>query len=162
VLVHEPQEDPVALPLLQGGELPLADPGQLTLVAVLRRAGEARGVEQVHILGRVDVGDEGHKPAVAVLRERQPRFLQHLAADAVLRAFPVLKFSADADPFVVIFVVLLFYAVEHQILSIALKIAERRLLHAPSLPCVCFLYCIRGWGKSKRGELVCAFCRVSA
>ena len=162
MLVHEPQEDPVTLPLLQGGELLLVDPGQLTLVAVLRRAGEARGVEQVHILGRPDIGDEGHKPAVAVLRERQPRFLQHLAADAVLRAFPVLKFSADADPFVVIFVVLLFYTVEHQILSIALKIAERRLLHAPSLPCVCFLYCIRGWGKSKRGELVCAFCRVSA
>ena len=98
MLVHEPQEDPVALPLLQGGELPLADPGQLTLVAVLRRAGEARGVEQVHILGRVDVGDEGHKPAVAVLRESQPRFLQNLAADAVLRAFLILKFSADADP----------------------------------------------------------------
>ena len=138
MLVHKPQEDAVALPLLQGGKLVLADPGQLSLVALLRRAGKARGVEQVHVFGRVDVGDEGHEPAVAELRERQSRLLKHLAAHAVLRAFLIFEFSAYADPFVVVFIVLLFDAVEHQILPVPLQIAERGLLHAASLP-VCDL-----------------------
>ena len=141
--VHQLQKNPVALPLLQSGKLSLVDPRQFALVAVLRRAGKACGVEQVHILGGPDIGDKGHKPTVAVLCEHQSRFLQHLAADAVLRAFLVLKFSADTNPFIVILVVLFFYAVKHQILPIALEIAECRLLHAPHLPPVFFFYSIR-------------------
>ena len=108
----------------------LVDPGQLSLVAVLRRAGKACGVEQVHVLGRPDVRDERDKAAVAELCQRQAGLFKHLAAHAVLRTFLILKFSADADPFVMIFVVRLLDAVEHQVLPVLLQIAKRGLFQA--------------------------------
>ena len=59
------------------------------------------------------------------MRERQTSFLQRFAQCAVFGRFAGLKFAAYADPFVVVEVVLLLRAVEHQIFVTALNINER-------------------------------------
>lgn len=48
----------------------------------------------------------------------------HLPYKAVLRAFKPLKFAAHAHPFVVVVVVLLFDAVQHQVSVLPLQIAK--------------------------------------
>ena len=130
MLPHEAQENAVPLPLRQGGELCLRDPRQLALVAVPQGSAAGRGVEQVHVFALPAVADEGHDAAVAVLRQLQSRFLAEFAADAVVRAFVFLKFSADADPFVVIRIVFLFVAVQQEPTPVLLQIAKRGILHS--------------------------------
>ena len=118
------KKNSIARPELFCEQLVLADPGKLALVAgALLARPRVRG-EQVHIFARPHVRDERHKAAIAPAREREPRFLAHLAAEAVLRALPRLELAADADPFIAVLVVFLFRAVEHQILAAALHIAE--------------------------------------
>ena len=95
---------------------------QLTLVAFAQSTLEAVGVEQVHIFALPAVRDEGHKAAVAPARQAQTGLLAHLAQQAVLRAFVFFEFPADADPFVTVFVVLPFHAVQQEIRIILLNI----------------------------------------
>ena len=59
----------------------------------------------------------------------QTGFLLGLAHDAVLRTLLVLKFAADAEPFVMALVNLLFRAVQHQIVVIFLNINQRCIAH---------------------------------
>ncbi len=145
--VQKPQEDFVALPLLQVDQPLFVDPLENALIALAQLPFKAGRVEQVHILGPVAIYKRDDA-AVAVVRQPEPGFFEHLAADAVLRALAGLKLAADADPLVFVFIVLFFHAVEHQILPVPLQIAKRGVFHV-CLPMVrCAFYCIR-----LRGEL---------
>ena len=83
----------------------------------------------MHVLGLPDVGNKGHNATVFVVRQGQTGFLLGLAHDAVLRTLFVLKFAADAEPFVMALVIFLFRAVQHQIIVIFLNINQRCIAH---------------------------------
>ena len=70
----------------------------------------------MHVLRGGLVGDKGHQPPVAVVRQSQARLLKALPEDAVLGALSVLKLAPHADPLSLVHVVVLFHPVEHQIL----------------------------------------------
>ena len=93
--VQKPQEDFVALPLLQRGQPLFVDPLENALIALAQLPFKAGRVEQVHILGPVAIYERDNA-AVAVVRQPEPGFLQHLAADAVLRALAGLELPAGA------------------------------------------------------------------
>ena len=134
--LHQIEEDLVALPHRKRAQRALVDPLQNALVALAKRALKAVGAEQVHIL--CPVGEnERHDAAVAPVREREAGLLAHLAQDAVLGAFAGLELSADADPLVMVLVVVFLDAVEHQILLSALDIAKACVDHASSPAFVC-------------------------
>ena len=95
--VQKPQENFVALPLLQVDQPLFVDPLENALVALAQLSFKAGRVEQVHILGPVAV-DERDDAAVAVVRQPEPGFLQHLAADAVLGALAELKLPSRCTP----------------------------------------------------------------
>ena len=70
-----------------------------------------------------------YEPERKVTRAEFMRYVNrafHFTEKAVLRALEPLEFSADAHPFVVVVVVLLLHAVEHQIGVVPLQIAQRR------------------------------------
>ena len=104
-------------------------PFQVSLVAPSYGAGEAVGGEEVHILGGPLVGDESHQSPEAPGGQRQACLLPHLPQEALLRALPLLALAANADPLVMIQVMLLFDPVEHQNLVSPGDVAQRRILH---------------------------------
>ena len=106
----------------------------MALVAFLHLARETRGGEKVHVFSFPSVGNKGDDAPIGVIRESKPRFFPYLPGDAVFGAFAFLKLAADADPFIVIGVVLLFHPVQHQILAVPLQIAKSGMQHGFSPP----------------------------
>ena len=96
----------------------------LTGVALYHLALPAVRRVEVDELGHI-APEEGQQPPAAPAGQGQARFLPHLPEQAVLRALEPLKFAADTHPFIVVVVVLLFHAVEHQVGVLPLQIAER-------------------------------------
>ena len=86
------------------------------------------------------IGYKGDESPIAKGSESQSRFLLCLPHNAVVGRFKGLKLAAYTDPFIVIFVVCLFCAVEHQVLPIPLYVAKGGLLssqfHILILTCV--------------------------
>ena len=125
-LVEGAEEELVPFPQLLGQELALRQPHKFALVAVRQGAGELRAGEQVHVLDAPFVGHKRDESAEARIEHGEPRLLLHLAHGAFLGAFAALELSADADPLVAVLVVLLLGAVEDQIASVLLDVAESR------------------------------------
>ena len=125
-LVEGAEEELVPFPQLLRQELALRKPHELAFVAVGERAGELRAGEEVHVLDAPFVGHERDESAEARIEHGEPRLLLHLAHRAFLGAFAVLELSADADPLVAVFVVLLLGSVENEIASVLLDVAESR------------------------------------
>ena len=67
---------------------------------------------------------QGQQSPGTVARQGKAGLFPHLPHKAVLRAFKPLKFAAHAHPFVVVVVVLLFDAVQHQVGVLPLQIAK--------------------------------------
>ena len=132
VLLQQAEENFVPLPHGKAPQLRFFNPGQLSLIAGVGRAGPASGGEEVHILGGCLIGHKGHQAPVAVVRQRQARLLPGLPEDAVLGALPIFEFAAHADPFVMVQIALLFHPVEHQVSVAPLQIAEGGIDHLPS------------------------------
>ena len=72
---------------------------------------------------------KGDYSAAAPRGKRKPRFLPCLAQQALVRAFVGLEFSADADPFIVIYVVFLLHAVQHEIFAAAAYVTKSCIEH---------------------------------
>ena len=87
----------------------------------------------MHVFTGIEIRNEGNDASVAEGSYGQPRFLPYFTTHAILGTLTVLKFSAHADPLVVILVVVLFGAVEHQIASVLLQIAKGRHFHASAV-----------------------------
>src|SRR5574344_1104770 len=83
----------------------------------------------MHLFGRPDIGDECHDAAVAPSGDRIARLFTYLAAHAVFRTFAVFELSAHANPFVMIFIVNLFCAMQHEVLSVTFEVTLCGLKH---------------------------------
>ena len=111
------------------GQLLPGEPFQHALVALFQGAGITVGSEQVHIFGGPTVGHKGDDAAVAVIGEGQAGLLINLPQNAVLGTFPVLEFSADADPLIFIEIVFFFDPVEHEIVISTADITQGGVEH---------------------------------
>ena len=83
----------------------------------------------MHLLTLIGVGGKGDNGAIARRGKHKPRFLKDLADRAVVGAFALLKVTANAEPFALIDIVFLFYAVKHQILPVFFQVTKRCVLH---------------------------------
>jgi len=81
------------------------------------------GGVQMDELGHV-APHKGQQSPGAVARQGKAGLLPHLPHKAVFRAFKPLKFAAHTHPFVVVVVILLFDAVQHQVSVLPLQIAK--------------------------------------
>ena len=122
-LADEAQEDLVALPSGQFKKVLFVDPFEVAFVAFDLLASPVGADEDVHMLVGIDVMDEGDDAAVAPFRHGEAGLLPHLSQHTVLGALPFLELAAHAEPFVVVDVVLLLGAVQHEVLVAALQIA---------------------------------------
>ena len=103
----------------------LGNPFECSFVAVLEFTGEFRRREQVHEFCLVHaVANEGDNPSVLGTNQGEARFFESLALDAVLGRFPFLEFAANADPLVLVDVVLFLDAVKQQVLAVLFDVAE--------------------------------------
>ena len=83
----------------------------------------------MHILSGKFIGNKGYDSPVFGLLDGKAGLLEYLSPYTVIGAFPLFRLAADAYPFVVVFIVLLFCSVDHQVHAVALKVAYRRSLH---------------------------------
>ena len=81
----------------------------------------------MHPLGGPWVTEKIHDAAVNRRVHRQAGLLAHLAQGAGQRVLTRFKLAADADPLVVVDVVFLFDAVQHQVRTVLFEIAKRCL-----------------------------------
>ena len=89
----------------------------------------------MHLLVRRGVGDKCYNSAIIYTAHDISGFLGYLAPGAELGGFAGLKPAAHADPLVVIHVVFLANAVQHQVFSGLFKVNQRRFQHiVPSIP----------------------------
>lgn len=132
VLRQQAEENFVARPQRQRRHGRLVHPLEIPLVAFAQRAGEARRREEVHVFPLPLVGQKRHHAAAAPVGQRQAGLLLRLAQEALVRRLVTLELAADADPFVVVEVVFLLHAVQHEILLPALDIAECGVAHGAS------------------------------
>ena len=100
------------------------NPLQIPLIAVLDLPGEVLRVKEVHIFGAVLVRYKGDNPPVPPAVQGESGLLQHLPAETVLGALPGFELAADADPFILVEVALLFHPVEHEVFLAPLEITE--------------------------------------
>ena len=72
----------------------------------------------------------------AVAGQSQTGLLPHLPEQALVGALLILKLSTHSNPLVLVYIVLLFHPVEHQVLSpVILQVAQRAVEHfTPSFP----------------------------
>ena len=112
----------------------LIDPFQNAFVAVLERARKFGRCKQVHEFGLAHaVADERNDSAVFGANQRESRFFERFAADAVFGRFPFLELATDAYPLVLVDVVLFLDAVEEQVLVALFDIAESRVDHTSKI-----------------------------
>ena len=78
----------------------------------------------MHPLGGPGVTVKIHDAAIDRRVHRQAGLFAHLAQGASQRILARLKLAADADPLVVVDVVFLFDAVQHQVRAVFFKIAK--------------------------------------
>lgn len=122
VFVDETEEYLVAFPHGKLKQTLFLDPFEVALVAFNLVAGPVSADEDVHVFIVIDVMHEGDDATVAPFRHGETSLFPHLAQHAVLRALPFLELAAHAQPFVVVEVVFLLGAVQHEILVAALQI----------------------------------------
>ena len=133
LLIYQLQENLVAFPGRQFEKSLFVNPFEVTLVANDLLARPVGANEDVHLLGGPDVVDEGDDTAIAPRRDGEARFFPHFAPHAVFGTLPFLELAAHANPFVVVLVVLLLGAVEHEVLAAALKVTLCGLFHTPKI-----------------------------
>ena len=122
VFVDETEEYLVAFPHGKLKQTLFFDPFEVALVAFDLVARPIGADEDVHVFVVIDVMHEGDDAAVAPFRHGETGLFPHLAQHAVLGALPFLELAAHAQPFVVVEVVFLLGAVQHEILAAALQI----------------------------------------
>lgn len=123
MLVDEAEEDLVTFPHSEFQKALFLNPFEVALVAFDLVARPVGADEEVHVFVLINVVYEGDDAAVAPSGDGEARFFPHLAQHAVLGAFAVLELAAHAEPFVVVEVVLLLGAMQHEVLAAALKVA---------------------------------------
>ena len=98
------------------------NPFEVALVAFDLFSRPVGADEDVHVLVFIDVVYDGDDDAVAPFRHGEACLLPHLAQHTVFGAFAVLELAAYTEPFVVVEVVFLLGAVQHEVLAAALQV----------------------------------------
>ena len=78
----------------------------------------------MHIFCHTIPGDKGHNGPETIVGQRIASLFPDLPEQAFLMALIRLKMSADTDPFVFIYIVFLYHAVQHQVFMILLDVAK--------------------------------------
>ena len=126
-LRQQPKENFVPLPDRQVLYFGFGHPFQCALVTVGQRAGKIGAGVQVHPLGGPWLASKIHNAAVGGGLHRQAGFLPHFAQGTGFGSFAGVKLAAHTDPFIVVDVVLLFNAVQHQIAAVLFQVAQSGL-----------------------------------
>ena len=87
----------------------------------------------MHIFGLIDSVYKGDKTTVTVVGQGKSGLFKGLAEDAVLGTLFILKLAAYTYPLVVINIVFLLYAVQHQVFIAALDLTKSYIFHLISL-----------------------------
>lgn len=128
--VEERQKNAVPVPMGKLREFFLGYPFQNAFVAIADFAREFFCMEKVHELGFFHaVALERDNARIARVFQLEAGFFADLAPNAILRAFALLEFSADANPLVAIDVVLFLDAVEHQVGTFFFDVTKGRVEH---------------------------------
>ncbi len=133
LLVNQSQENPVAFPRWKFKKPLFLNPFEVAFVAVGLLAFPFGADEDVHLLGGPDVVDEGDDATIPPRGDGKARFFKDFAPHAVLGAFAFLELAAHANPFVVVLVVLLLGAVQHEVLAAALQVTLGGLFHTTKI-----------------------------
>ena len=96
------------------------NPFEVALIAIDLFACPVGANKDVHLFGGPDVVHKGDNTAIAPLSDLKARLFADFAPHAVLGALPFLELAAHANPFVVVLVVHLLGAVQHEVLAAAL------------------------------------------
>ena len=119
-------EYPVTFPQLQVIYSFLIYPDELSLIAVDKIAIKTvRGIKE-HILCNSVSGYKSNDPSEISVIKCAPCLFQDFSSQTFIWTLILFKMPADSDPLVFVYVMLLLHAVEHQILSILLDVAECR------------------------------------
>ena len=129
LFVDETEENFVAFPHGEFKQALFFDPFEVALVAFNLVARPFGAYEDMHVLIVVDVVYESDDAAVAPFRDSEARLFPHLAQHAVLGTLSFLELAAHAEPFVVVEIVFLLGAVQHEVLAAAFKITKGCLFH---------------------------------
>ena len=133
VLPQKIQENLIALPFGQVIQKLPADPLQVTLIAFFQLSLKAIGSEKEHVLPFAAVIEKGDDASALKACEGQAGFLHGFPADTIVGAFLSLEFSADADPLILIDIILFFHPMEHEYLVSPGDIAQTGFYHFASL-----------------------------
>ena len=126
VFLQKPEEQLIAGPEIQAKYRLLVHPFQRSFVAGKHIPGKTRrGIER-HIFQAFLSGHKGHQTPEPVVRQRKPCFFPHFPKQTLLRTLRPLKMPADADPFVLVDVMLLLHPVKHEIFIILFDVTKCR------------------------------------
>lgn len=88
-----------------------------------------RRSEQMHVLGFCFVADEGDNSPIPIVYQTASSFLVEFPQHAVFWTFFIFKLTADANPFILVGIVFLFYTMQQEILPVLNHITKRRIFH---------------------------------
>ena len=135
MLIDKAEENLVAFPRWQLQKSLFVNPFKVAFVAYNLLTFPFCADKDVHLFGGPDIVDESNDATIAPRGNGKARFLKDFAPHAVLGAFPFLELAAHANPFVVVLVVLLLGAVQHEVLAAALKVTLGGLFHGLFVLC---------------------------
>ena len=142
VFIQKAEKDFVSLPQIQVQDVLFFHPGEFALITCSRFSREAVCRVETHILHVLHrfavfcLCHKGNETAETPARQRVAGFLFYFTQQAFLRAFAKFRMAADADPLVLVDIVLFHRAVHHQIAVILFDVAQR--CHAASASFFCF------------------------
>jgi hypothetical protein len=135
MLIDKAEENLIAFPRWQLQKSLFVNPFKVAFVAYNLLAFPFCADKDVHLLGRPDIVDESNDATIAPRGNGKACFLIDFAPHAVLGALPFLELASHANPFVVVLIVLLLGAVQHEVLVAALKVTLGGLFHGLFVLC---------------------------
>ena len=129
MLIDKAEENLIAFPRWQLQKSLFVNPFKVAFVANNLLTFPFCADKDVHLFCWPYIMNKGNDAAITPLSDGEARFLKDFAPHAVLGALPFLELAAHANPFVVVFVVFLLGAVQHEVLAAALKVTLCGLFH---------------------------------
>ena len=120
MLINKAEENLVAFPRWKFQKSLFVNPFEVAFVASDLFAYPVSANKDVHLFSRPDVVYKGDNAAIAPLGHGKARFLIDFTPHAIFGALPFLELAANANPFVVVLIVHLLSAVQHEVLAAAL------------------------------------------
>jgi len=133
MLINKAEENLVAFPRWKFQKPLFVNPFKVAFVANNLFAFPFCADKDVHLLGGPDIMHKSDDAAIAPLGHGEARFLKDFTPHAIFGALPFLELAAHANPFVVVLIVFLLGAVQHEVLTAALKITLGGLFYSSKI-----------------------------